>query len=315
MRPLLERLAASHPRGHTTLLPPPTHLSLRDSRTLNLALPPPEPVGRAHLAVSRAGIRHEVPLTMERLGPGGARLLTATATLRGPAPDSRPAPDAPDTPDTPGLQLTDGIWRLTLVTTAPEGRVRRRGFPLSPEPAPPNETPLLPHAPDPSTGALIRLVRCPGGRAALQVDRPSPHAELLRFEPRPDGAVLHGRLIGAPPHGWQAEAVRRRDGAKAPAQLTWQGSEFTILLPLDGMLAAGPGQWVWGFRLLRPGHGRAHRELPLARRLTDVRDPAAAFPAPFRVCALPYGALARIRPHFTGSGAFAVTCLELTESR
>ncbi|MDQ8705809.1 hypothetical protein RCO28_25410 [Streptomyces sp. LHD-70] len=321
----LERLVAGRSPGRGALLPPPAHLSLRDSRTLNLALDPPEPVGRARLVLSRGGVRHEVPLAVERLASGGGRLLTATVTLRGPGAE----------PGASGLRLADGVWRLTVVTTGPEGRVRRRGLALAPE-VPQPATPTLRYAPDSRTGALLRLVRCRGGRAALQVTRPLPHAELVRFAPRGDGGTVHGRLVAAPPEGWRAEAVRRRDGVVVPAQVTWRGSEFSLDLPLGGMTGAGAGQWVWDFRLVRddrddrpdrpdrPLRGRAtargprvaaRRELPLARRLTDVRDPATAFPAPFRVYALPCGSLVRAHAHFTKSGAFAVTCLELTEGR
>ncbi|MDI3389417.1 hypothetical protein QIS99_24940 [Streptomyces sp. B-S-A8] len=316
----LERLAAGRSRGRGALLPPPVHLSLGDSRTFNLALDPPEPVGRARLVVSRGGVRHEVPLAVERRAAGGGRLLTATATLRGPGAE----------PGASGLHLADGVWRLTVVTTGPEGRVRRRGLTLGPEappptapppatppampPATPPATPTLRYAPDARTGALIRVVRCRGGRAALQVTRPLPHAELVRFEPRGDGAAVHVRLVAAAPEGWRAEAVRRRDGVTVPARLSSQNGKFTLDLPLGGMAGAGPGQWVWDFRLLR-GPDPARHALPLARRLTDVRDPATAFPAPFRVFALPCGSLVRAHAHFTKSGGFAVTCLELTEDR
>jgi hypothetical protein len=316
----LERLLAGRTRGRTALLPPPAHLSLRDSRTLNLALDPPEPVGRARLVVSRGRVRYQVPLTVERHAGGGARLFTATATLRGPGTE----------PEASGLHLADGVWRLTVVTTGPEGRVRRRGITVAPEaPLPP--TPTVRHARDARSGALIRIVRCRGGRAALQVTRPRPGAEVVRFVPRGDGGTVHGRLIAAPTDGWRAEAVRRRDGVVVPAQVTWQGAEFTLELPLGEMTEAGPGQWVWDFRLLREpdqglgqdrlgeGYGGGSRgggnrhELPVGRWLTDVRDPATAFPAPFRVFALPCGSLVRAHAHLTKSGAFAVTCFELTE--
>lgn len=295
----LERLLAGRTRAPGALLPPPAHLSLRDSRTLNLALDPPEPVGRAHLVLSRGRVRYEVPLVVERLAAGGGRLFTATATLRGPGAE----------PDASGLHLADGVWRLTVVTTGPEGRVRRRGLTVDPDPPLP-PTPTLRHAPDPDTGALIRVVRCRSGRAALQVTRARPHAELVRFEPRGDGGTVHGRLVAAPADGWRAEAVRRRDGVTVPAQVTWQGTEFSLDLPLGGMTGVGPGQWVWDFRLLRAAD---RGELSVGRRLTDVRDPAASFPTPFRVFALPCGALVRAHAHFTKSGAFAVTCLDLSE--
>ncbi|NBE53604.1 hypothetical protein [Streptomyces boluensis] len=306
----LERLLAGHALGPGALLPPPAHLSLRDSRTLNLALAPPEPVGRAHLVLSRGRVRYELPLAVER--PGGGRLFTVTATLRGPGAAAGAA----------GLRLADGVWRLTVVTTGPEGRVRHRGIAVDPD-QPLPLTPTVRHAPDPDSGALIRVVRCPSGRAALQVTRAGPHAELVRFEPRGDGAAVHGRLVAAPLDGWRARAVRRRDGVAVPAQLSFRGAEFTLDLPFGSMTGAGPGQWVWDVRLSRePGRVRAarelfgdpgDRELTLGRRLTDVHDPAAAFPTPYRVFALPCGSLVRARAYVTTSGAFAVACLDLTE--
>lgn len=311
----VERLLAGRSRTRAALLPPPAHLSLRDSRTLNLALDPPEPAGRAQLVVSRGRVRYEVPLAVERLAAGGGRLFAATPTLRGPGAE----------PGASGLHLADGVWRLTVVTTGPEGRVRRRGITVDPDPPLP-PTPTLRHAPDPGTGALIRVVRCRSGRAALQVTRAGPHAELVRFVPRGDGGTVHGRLVAAPADGWRAEAVRRRDGVVVPAHVTWRGPEFSLDLPLGAMTGAGPGQWVWNVRLLRDGNrGRGRnrarqlfgeaddRELSLGRRLTDVHDPAAAFPTPFRVFALPCGSLVRAHAHLTKSGAFAVTCLDLTE--
>ncbi|MFC7310515.1 hypothetical protein ACFQVC_40670 [Streptomyces monticola] len=299
----IERVVAGRTSGSAVLLWSPAHLSLRDSRTLNLALDPPGPVepgDGAHLLISRGRRRYRLPLALERLAEGGGQLLTATATLRGPGADGA------------GFRLADGVWRMTVVTTE-GGRRRRRGIRMDKEPPLP-PTPTVRHAPDPGTGALIRVVRCRTGRAALQVTRPQPRAELVRFTPRGDGGTVHGRLVAVGPGGWRAEAVRRRDGVVVPVQASWEGPEFTLQLPLGAMAGAGRGQWVWDFRLLRePGRGRGPAELPVGRWLTDVRNPAAAFPAPFRVFALPCGSLVRAHAHLTKTGAFAVTCLDLTE--
>ncbi len=62
---------------------------------------------------------------------------------------------------------------------------------------------------------------------------------------------------------------------------------------------------MWDFRV---------GELGLGRRLTDVTDLPSAFPTPFRLVALPGGRLVRAHPHLTASGAFAVTCLDITEA-
>ncbi|MFF9900226.1 hypothetical protein [Streptomyces longispororuber] len=284
-----ERLAAGRHRGGTLLTP--VHLSLRDSRTLNLALPLPAPDLRAaELLITRGPRRHRVPLTVERLGTG-APLLTATATLYDAATHVRPGQ---------GPVLSDGVWRLTLVVTGADGRVRRHGLTLTETPAP--ATPTLPYAPNPRTGTLLRLVRCRGGRAVVQVTRSRPRAELVRFEPRGDGITVHGRLVAARGTG-PAQAVRRRDGRAVPVPLAWTGDRFRFALPLAAMAAAGPGQWVWEFHVAG---------VPLGRRLTDVRDLPSAFPTPFRVVALAGGGLVRAHPHFTASGAFAVTCLDLT---
>ncbi|MEL3951200.1 hypothetical protein AABC07_36590, partial [Streptomyces sp. LNU-CPARS28] len=164
-------------------------------------------------------------------------------------------------------------------------------------------------APNPRTGTLIRVVRCRGGRAAVQVTRSRPRAELVRFVPRGDGITVYGRVV-AGPRGraltrWAARAVRRRDGLVAPVELAWDGDRFSFALPLGAMAGADPGQWVWDFRV---------GDLGLGRRLTDVADLPSAFPTPFRLVALPGGRLVRAHPHLTASGAFAVTCLDITEA-
>ncbi|MGA4841579.1 hypothetical protein [Streptomyces sp. G45] len=280
-----ERLVAGRRHRERDLLAP-VHLSLPDSRTLNLALPAPEGALRsAELRITQGARRFRVPL--EREGRG---LLTATATLR----------EAPG----PHPSLGEGVWRLTVVTTGTDGRVRRTGLalPAAPDAARP-PSPMAPYAPDPATGTLKRVVRCRGGRAAVQVTRSRPRAELERFVPLGDGITVRGRLVAARPPGGEGLAVRRRDGFGVPVRVDWDGDRFGFRLPLARMAAAGAGQWVWDFRV---------GDLPVGRWLSGVRDPAAAWPTPFRVVALPGGGLVRAHPHFTGSGAFAVTCLSLT---
>ncbi|MEV8014789.1 hypothetical protein AB0O76_00190 [Streptomyces sp. NPDC086554] len=301
-----ERAAAG--RGGGQLLPPPVHLSLRDSRTLNLAIAalPGELIDRAHLLVSRGHRRFCVPLAFER-HTDGRLLLTGTATLRDVLDEESGGPAG-------SPRIGDGVWRLTLVTADPRGRVRRRGIGIGTDGGaslPP--TPTVLHAPNPRTGTLIRIVRCRSGRAVLQVTRSRPRAELLRFVPCGDGITVHGRLVRtAAGRRWRARAVRRRDGVTVPVGALWEGAEFSFRLPLGEMAGAGPGQWVWDFQV--EGDGDAGEgPLPLGRWLHDVRDPAAAFPTPFRVFALPGGALVRAHAHFTKSGAFAVTCWDITD--
>ncbi|MFI8927948.1 hypothetical protein ACIG3E_09775 [Streptomyces sp. NPDC053474] len=276
----------------------PVHLSLRDSRTLNLALPAPTPPpAPARLLISRGPRRFRVPLAYE----AEAALLTATVSLR----------DATAGEGGAGPVLGEGVWRLTVETAGADGRVRRQGLALADVPGPPG--PTLPHAPHPRTGTLLRLVRCRGGRAAVQVTRSRPRAELVRFEPRGDGITVHGRMVAvratptarAAPKAraaQQVSAVRRRDGLAVPVRPEWDGDRFRFALPLAAMAGAGPGQWVWDFRV---------GDLPLGRWLTDVRDLPSAFPTPFRLVALEGGGLVRAHPHVTASGAFAVTCLDL----
>ncbi|WP_369215270.1 hypothetical protein [Streptomyces flavofungini] len=115
---------------------------------------------------------------------------------------------------------------------------------------------------------------------------------------------MHGRLVGRALPDRYAEAVRRRDKVAVPIDVRWSGAAFTLRVPLAAMTGAGEGQWVWDFRVAG---------LPLGRWLSDVRDPAAACPTPFRVFALPDGALVRAHAHFTGTGAFAVTCWDITD--
>ncbi|MCI3931047.1 hypothetical protein [Streptomyces sp. AN091965] len=264
----------------------PVHLSLRDSRTLNLALPAPAPPpAAARLLISRGPRRFRVPLAFE----AEAALLTATVSLRDAAAGEGGA----------GPVLGEGVWRLTVETTGADGRVRRQGLAPADVPGPPG--PTLPHAPHPRTGTLLRLVRCRGGRAAVQVTRSRPRAELVRFEPRGDGITVHGRMVAARAER-RASAVRRRDGLAVPVRPEWDGDRFRFALPLAAMAGAGPGQWVWDFRV---------GDLPLGRWLTDVRDLPSAFPTPFRLVALEGGGLVRAHPHVTASGAFAVTCLDL----
>ncbi|MEV0323520.1 hypothetical protein ACIBKX_06785 [Streptomyces sp. NPDC050658] len=300
----VERATAGRANGRTELLPPPVHLSLRDSRTLNLAIPIPTPhsdanITRAHLLISRAHRRYKVPLTSE--GP----LLTGTTTLRDALEDVREEEGTP--------RLTEGVWRLTLITTDTHGRTRRHGFAAPADTTPP-PTPTVPHAPNPRTGTLIRVVRCRTGRAVLQVTRSRPRAELLRFVPRGDGITVHGRLVMAPAgRRRRARAVRRRDGVTVPVGALWEGADFSFRLPLAEMAAAGPGQWVWDFHIEEETAAGGGAPLPLGRWLRDVRDPAAC-PTPFRVFALPGGALIRAHAHFTKSGAFAVTCWDITHA-
>ncbi|QEU94023.1 hypothetical protein CP970_26765 [Streptomyces kanamyceticus] len=288
-----ERAAAG--RGGDPL-PAPVHLSLRDSRTLNVAVaadPARGDVARARLLITRGLRRYAVPLALKPQAHG-APLLTATATLRDARDGGRP-----------GVPLSDGVWRLTVETRGARGRVRRHGLGIERAPALP-PTPTLPHAPDPRTGTLVRIVRTRGGRAVLQATRSLPRAELVRFVPGGDGITVHGRLVAGAPGsaGARGRAVRRRDGVVVPVEVDWRADEFTLRVPLAEMTGAGPGQWVWDFRV---------GELPLGRWLSDVRDPAASCPTPFRVFALPDGGLTRAHAHFTASGAFAVTCLDLTD--
>lgn len=287
-----DRAAAFRAGGGGQALLTPVHLSIRDSRTLNVAVAalPDERAGRAQLVVSRGHRRFRVPLALEQHAHGGL-LLTGTATLR---------------------DLAEGVWRLTVVTADSAGRVRRRGLGVDGDPQLP-PTPTVLHAPDPRTGTLIRVVRCRSGRAVLQVTRSRPRAELVRFVPGGDGIVVHGRLVGAgASRRWRAKAVRRRDGVTVPVGAVWEGAEFSFRLPLGEMAGASPGQWVWDFHVEADTRGGS-APLPLGRWLSDVRDPSAACPTPFRVFALPGGAVVRAHAHFTKAGGFALTCWDISK--
>ncbi|MGW5736244.1 MULTISPECIES: hypothetical protein [Streptomyces] len=287
-----ERAAAGRTGGGAHSLLAPVHLSIRDSRTLNVAVAalPDERTEGAQLVVSRGHRRVRVPLRPERHAHGGL-LLAGTATLRG---------------------LAEGVWRLTVVTADGRGRVRRRGLGIDGDAELP-PTPTVLHAPDPRTGTLIRVVRCRSGRAVLQVTRTGPRAELVRFEPGGDGIVVHGRLVRAgASRRWRAQAVRRRDGVTVPVGAVWEGAEFSFRLPIGEMAGASPGQWVWDFHVEADAPGGS-APLPLGRWLSDVRDPAAACPTPFRVFALPGGALVRAHAHFTKAGGFALTCWDISK--
>lgn len=311
----VERAAAGRLSRRAGPPPPPVHLSIRDSRTLNAAVAavPGERADRAQLVLSRGRRRFRIPLASERHGDGRL-LLTGTATLRD-------AGDVRDQEGDPGCpRLTDGVWRLTVVTADARGRLRRRGIGIGVgidggTELPP--TPTLLHAPDPRTGTLIRVVRCRSGRAVLQVTRSRPRAELVRFVPGGDGITVHGRLVMAGARRrWRAQAVRRRDGVTVPVGAVWEGEEFSFRVPLEEMTGAGPGQWVWDFHVAADTADTAETaesSLPLGRWLSDVRDPAAACPTPFRVFALPGGALVRAHAHFTKSGAFALTCWDISK--
>lgn len=312
-----ERTAAGRVGSGAQALRAPVHLSIRDSRTLNVAVAalPDEQAGRTHLLVSRGHRRFRIPLALEHHAHGGP-LFTGTATLRDArhqesasgGPGDPVGPNGPVGPVVP--RLSEGVWRLTVVTADARGRVRRRGIGLGGDPELP-PTPTLRHAPDPRTGTLIRVVRCRTGRAVLQVTRSRPRAELLRFVPGGDGITVHGRLVMAGAGDrWQARAVRRRDGVSVPVGAIWEGSEFSFRLPIGDMAGVGPGQWVWDFHVETENRATT---LPLGRWLSDLRDPSAACPTPFRVFALPSGALVRAHAHFTKSGAFALTCWDISK--
>ncbi|MGW7065714.1 hypothetical protein ACWGII_21555 [Streptomyces sp. NPDC054855] len=298
-----ERAAAGRVGGGAKALLAPVHLSIRDSRTLNVAVAalPDEQVERAQLVISRGHRRFRIPLAFEQHAHGGL-LLAGTGTLR----------DALAAENTPGCpRLGEGVWRLTVVTADARGRVLRRGIGIDGDAQLP-PTPTVRHAPDPRTGTLIRVVRCRSGRAVLQVTRSRPRAELVRFVPGGDGIVVHGRLVMAgASRRWRAQAVRRRDGVTVPVGAVWEGAEFSFRLPLGEMAGASEGQWVWDFHVTADAQGGSS-PLPLGRRLSDVRDPSAACPTPFRVFALPGGSLVRAHAHFTKSGGFAVTCWDIT---
>jgi hypothetical protein len=108
-------------RGGGQALLAPVHLSIRDSRTLNIAVAalPDEQVERAHLVVSRGRRRFRIPLAFEQHAHGGL-LLAGTATLRDvrDVRDDSPVPGAPANP-----RLAEGVWRLTVVTADARGRV------------------------------------------------------------------------------------------------------------------------------------------------------------------------------------------------
>lgn len=297
MRRRVERLHTAPALGNGIRPRPtlrPVHLSVLGGRTLNVALIAPEAldITAAHLELVRGGRRHRLDLEQEP-GPGGARLLTATAALRhADHPESGPSP----------LPLNSGLWRMSAVLTCADGQEVRAGVAAAAVTT--TEGPTLPVSPSPVSGAVFRLMRSVDGLAILKVRGPVQQAELDSFELRWDRITVHGRLIAgqAPAESYRAQAVRRGSGTVVAAPTQWQGEAFTFDLPLAAM-ASGTRNHRWDVQLQQ---GRTR--LKIARRLTDVRQPQQVFRTPFRIIASDNGSLLRVHAYITSAGALAVSC-------
>ncbi|CAM5591873.1 hypothetical protein GCM10010329_48470 [Streptomyces spiroverticillatus] len=278
---------------------PPVHLSLLSGRTLNLAVRCPSastPPEHARLVFEHRGRRQSVTLAQEKHPEG--LLLTATVSLRHAELDA---------PEATGPRLSDGVWRLTVVTTDRTGNESRYGIADPTATAP--EGPTLPHSPSTTSGALFRPVRSVDGHAMIKVSGPREQAELLGFDLYWDRVTVQGRLLttAAPHTAWTVEAVRR-GSSSATVRVTpvWDGDRFTFDVPLDAMARGAKGARVWDFQLQR-GRSKAR----LGRRLTDVRHPKKVLRTPFRTIATPAGALLRVHAHLSPAGTFAVNCAPL----
>ncbi|MFI0981284.1 hypothetical protein ACH4SP_30275 [Streptomyces sp. NPDC021093] len=274
----------------------PVHLSVLSGRTLNLALPCPHPATppvRARLLLEHRGRSQSVPLDLERHPEG--LLLTGTASLRHARHDD---------PAAPGPQLTDGVWRLTVITTDATGHESR--YSVADPASRSVEGPTLPHPQSATTGAGFRPVRSVDGHAMIKVTGPREQAELLGFDLRWDRITVHGRLLAgsAPQQEFTAEAVRRGgSGQSVRIAPRWEGDRFTFDIPLDAMTRGSKSQRMWDLQLRR---GRTR--IRIARRLTDVRHPKKVFRTPFRTIATEEGALLRVHAHLAASGNLAVSC-------
>ncbi|MGW7411410.1 hypothetical protein [Streptomyces sp. NPDC054863] len=274
----------------------PVHLSVLSGRTLNLALPCPHPAtppARARLLLEHRGRSQSVPLDLE-LHPEGL-LLTGTASLRHARHDD---------PAAPGAQLTDGVWRLTVVTTDAAGHESR--YSVADPASRGAEGPTLPHPQSATSGAGFRPVRSVDGHAMIKVTGPREQAELLSFDLRWDRITVHGRLLAAsaPYPEFTAEAVRRGGSGRAVSVVPlWEGDRFTFDVPLDAMTRGTKSQRMWDLQLRR---GRTR--VRIARRLTDVRHPKKVFRTPFRTIATEEGALLRVHAHLNATGNLAVSC-------
>ncbi|GAA3488958.1 hypothetical protein [Streptomyces cremeus] len=278
---------------------PPVHLSLISGRTLNLAVRcpfPGTPPEQARLVFEHRGRRQSVTLAQETHPEG--LLLTATASLRH---------DVHDAPDAPGPRLSDGVWRLTVVTTDRAGNESRFGISDVTATAP--EGPTLPHSPSSTSGAVFRPVRSVDGHTMIKVTGPREQAELLGFDLYWDRVTVQGRLLTAatPYAAWTVEAVRR-GSSSATVRVTpvWDGDRFTFDVPLDAMAGGARTARMWDFQLHR-GRSKAR----IGRRLTDVRHPKKVLRTPFRTIATPAGALLRVHAHLSPAGTFAVNLAPL----
>ncbi|MFI9226749.1 hypothetical protein [Streptomyces rimosus] len=284
-------------RSHAALRP--VHLSVLGGRTLNVAVPCPAgdiAPDAARLVLEHRGQRRTVAMEAEPQ-PDGTVLLTATASLRHARHDS----------GLDGLQLDDGVWRLSIALRDASGAQHVLGVSAAQPYA--SNGPTLSHPPSATSGTVFRPVRSVDGYAMIKVSGPHEQAELDTFELRWDRITVRGRLLAArgPKDEYRAEAVRRGSGAAVPVDLTWDGDHFTFDVPLAAMADGTRAQRMWDVQLRR-GRNR----IKICRRLTDVRHPRKVFRVPFRTIALEDGTLLRVHAHLSAAGAFAVNCTAFT---
>lgn len=308
------------------------HASLLDGHTLNLhaVLPLDEAAGgdEGLLCFVRGRVQHRVPVRLNRVSR--TELQADTTVPLGPLPG--------------GVDLEPGRWGLRIVVGSAGRAVRAFDLegPLGPTAAGgPTRTPPA----SPLTGFRYQVRVTPLGLCRITVRRPHPHAEMVRFELRPEGAVLAFRMVGVTRARPVAVELACGSALVEVEPKTGDGGFMAFAVPFDAMLrrtevpARGEGadrvdradhpepsarpepaepaersehaEQDWQI-VVRMRDGSRH---PLGRELDVPRMPRRVFRMRTRLVATEGGALLRVRPHYNARRQFRLGCAPVRHAR
>ncbi|MEU8135416.1 hypothetical protein [Streptodolium elevatio] len=207
------------------------HASLLDGHTLNLhaVLPSDEAAGgdEGFLSFVRGRRQQRVPVRLNRVSRAE---LHADATVPlGPLPG--------------GLDLEPGRWglRIVLGSAGRPARLFDLEGPLGPSAAGgPTQTPPA----SPLTGFRYQIRVTPLGLCRITVRRPQPHAEMVRFELRPEGAVVAFRMVGVTRARPVAVEIACGSGLVEVVPTAGDGDILAFAVPFDAMLRSAVGSPV-----------------------------------------------------------------------